>query len=267
MVAVLALAGMACGAAARGQAPPAAPKPMAADADPSFDVATIKPSSSNDSSLSGLGMNGRNFRIRNGSLGDLIGFAYNLQMRQIVGGPDWMNSSRYDIDALPNVEGSPNADQMRVMMRKLLAERFGLKFHKDKREMAAFVLTAGKGGPKLAPTQVPGNFPDVRMRPGDGGLRLNMADMTMDEFSSFLKMMVLDRPVVDDTGITGRYDFGVTFLPDDTMFNGHPPKVPAETASAPALLDAVQQVGLKLTAEKTAVDVVVIDHVEKPSAN
>lgn len=227
-------------------APPAAPKPMAADADPAFDVATIKPNNSGDSSLRGLTVNGRNFRMRNGSLGDMIGFAYNVQMRQIVGGPDWMNSSRYDVDGVPDVEGAPNAEQMRVMMRKLLADRFGLKFHPEKREMAAFVLAAGKGGPKLTATQGNGTLPGFGIGKGDGGLRLNVMNATMDEFSSFLQMLVLDRPVVNQTGITGRYDFSVTFLPDDSMFNGHPPKVPEEAASAPALLDAVGQLGLKL---------------------
>jgi uncharacterized protein (TIGR03435 family) len=248
-------------------APPVAPKPMAANADPAFDVATIKPNDSGGSSLQQLTVNGRNFRIRNGSLGDLVGFAYNVQMRQIVGGPDWMNSNRYDIDGVPDQEGAPNAEQIRIMMRKLLAERFALKIHPEKREMPAFVLSAGKGGPKLTATQGGGTLPGFGIGAGDGGAKLHVMNATMAEFSSFLQMMVLDRPVVDQTALTGRYEFNVTFLPDDSMFNGHPPKVPAETASAPALLDAMQQVGLKMTAEKTQVDVVAIDHVEKPSAN
>jgi uncharacterized protein (TIGR03435 family) len=248
-------------------APPAAAKPMAADADPAFDVATIKPNNSGESALRQLTFNGRSFVLRNGSLGDLIGFAYNLQMRQIVGGPDWMNSDRYDIDGVPDKEGAPSVDQMRVMMRKLLADRFALKFHPDKREMAAFVLAVGKGGPKLTVAQGGGTLPGFGMGKGEGGLQLHVMNATMDEFSSFLQMLVLDRPVVNQTALTSRYDFRVTFVPDDSMFNGHPPKVPAETASAPALLDAMGQVGLKLTAEKTQVDVIVIDHVEKPSPN
>jgi uncharacterized protein (TIGR03435 family) len=247
--------------------PPAPPKPMAADADPAFDVATIKPNNSDGKSLQQLTVNGRNFRIRNGSLGDLIGFAYNVQMRQIVGGPDWMNADRYDIDAVPDKEGSPDAEQVRVMMRKLLAERFALNSHPEKREMSAFVLTVGKDGPKLTATAGDGTLPGFGIGPADGGVKLHVANATMDEFSSFLQMLVLDRPVVNQTALGGRYEFNVTFLPDDSMFNGHPPKVPTETSSAPALLDAMPQVGLKMTAEKTQVDVVSIDHVEKPSAN
>jgi uncharacterized protein (TIGR03435 family) len=95
----------------------------------------------------------------------------------------------------------------------------------------------------------------------------------MNEFTGFLQMLVLDRPVVNHTALTGRFDFNVTFTPDDSEFNGHPPKLPqaadgAAVESAPNLFDAMQQqAGLKLSAEKTAVDVIAIDHVEKPSAN
>ena len=94
----------------------------------------------------------------------------------------------------------------------------------------------------------------------------------MRDFTSFLQMLVLDRPVVDQTGLTGRFDFKLTFTPDDSLFNGHPPKMPASTDAsaepAPDFFKAFQdQLGLKLEAEKTAVDVIAIDHVDKPSAN
>ncbi len=97
-----------------------------------------------------------------------------------------------------------------------------------------------------------------------------MANAKLADFTGFLQMLVLDRPVVDRTGITGRFDYNVTFTPDDSEFNGHPPKLPqTETSdSAPNLFAAIQeQLGLKLDAQKTSVDVIAIDHVEKPSAN
>jgi uncharacterized protein (TIGR03435 family) len=248
-------------------APPAPPKAMAADADPAFDVATIKPNNSGEGQLRQLTINGRNFVLRNGSLIDLIGFAYNVQMRQIVDGPDWINVSRYDIDGVPDKEGSPSVEQLRQMMRKLLAERFALKFHMDKREMPAFVLSVDKAGTKLTAEQGGGTLPGFGMGKGKGGVRLNIANATMDEVSSFLQMQVLDRPVVNRTALTGRYSFNVTFVPDDTMFNGHAPKIPVEEATAPGLSEAVQESGLKLSVEKTDVPTVVIDHLEKPSAN
>jgi uncharacterized protein (TIGR03435 family) len=248
---------------------PKPPKPMAADADPSFDVATIKPNPSGGTQMQSLTLNGRNFAVRNGSLGDLITFAYDLQMQQLVNGPGWMNSDRYDIAAVPDVEGIPNGDQLRIMMRKLLTDRYKLTFHHEKRQLSAYVLTVGKGAQNLTPDQSGVPLPGMRYLPGPGGLSLLMGNATLTDFTSFLKMLVLDHPVVDQTGIKGRFDFKVTFTPDDSQFNGHPPKVPASDVSeAPNLFDAIQQqLGLKLTAEKTAVDVIVIDHVEKPSPN
>ena len=251
--------------------PPKPPEPMAANADPAFDVATIKPNPSGDAQIRGLTLNGRNFAVRNGSLGDLIAFAYNVQMQQIVGGPSWMNSDRYDIAAVPDQPGTPSVDQMRTMVRKLLTDRFKLTFHHDNKELAAYVLTAGKTAQKLTPTQLNGQVPGMGMSPGNGGLTMHIANATLSDFTSFLQMIVLDHPVIDQTGTKGRFDFNVTFTPDDSQFNGHPPKLPEQTnatESAPNLFDAIQQqLGLKLTAQKTAVDVVAIDHVEKPSPN
>ncbi|WP_158819398.1 TIGR03435 family protein [Granulicella sp. S156] len=251
--------------------PPKPPKLMAADADPSFDVATIKPNDSGATSLQQLTMNGRNFTIRNGSLVDLIAFAYEVQAKQIEGGPAWMDKDRYDIAAVPDKEGTPNPQQIRSMIRKLLADRFSLKFHHDKRELSAFVLTVGKNGQKLTPTQLNGPLPGLGFGPGKGGLSLRVINGTMVDFTGFLQSLVLDRPVVDQTGLTGKFDFTFTFTPDDSEFNGHPPQLPKQAddvEAAPGLFDAIQQqIGLKLDAKKTPVDVIVIDHVDKPSAN
>ena len=250
-------------------AQPEAPKPMAADADPAFEVATIKPNVSGAASLQQLTMNGRNFVLKNGSLGDLIGFAYNVQIKQMVNGPDWMEKDRYDIGGVPDVEGAPNVDQLRTMIRKLLAERFALKFHQETRDMPAFVLSVVKTGQKLTPSESKNTLPNVGMRGIPSGLRLVLTDATVRDFTSFLQMMVLDRPVVDETGIAGRYDLTVTFAPDLSQFNGRPPRMPAEgVEAAPDLYVAIeQQLGLKLAQQKAAVDVIAIDQVEKPTPN
>ena len=264
-------------------APPPPPKLMAADADPSFEVATIKPNPSGASGLQGLVIQGRNFRVRNGSAEDLIAFAYDIQTKQILNAPDWANSDRYDIDALPDKEGAPSPTQLRTMIKKLLAERYGVKLHEEKREMPAFVLADGKNDAKISPTQLNGPLPGLGIGPGEGGIRLNVANATLDDFASFLQMIVLDRPVVNQTSLKGRYDFHVTFTPDDSQFHGHPPNFartppggaaaasdPAAPASesAPNLFEAVQQqLGLRLSPEKTQVGVEVIDHIDKPSAN
>jgi uncharacterized protein (TIGR03435 family) len=138
---------------------------MAADADPAFEVATIKPNNSGGTSLQKLTLNRRNFITVNSSLADLIMFAYTVQIKQITGAPDWIEKDRYDVSATPDQEGNPSADQVRVMIRKLLADRFQLKFHHDKRELSAFVLTARKDDSKLRPAQPNGNLHGIGMQP------------------------------------------------------------------------------------------------------
>jgi uncharacterized protein (TIGR03435 family) len=270
-------------------APPPPLKLMPADADPSFDVATIKPNNSGATSMQGLTLNGRNFATRASSLQDLISFSYEVQAKQIVGGPDWLDKDRYDIAAVPDIDGAPNPEQVRSMIRKLLTDRFKLTFHKEKRDMSAYVLTVAKSGQKLTPTERKGPLPGIGFRPMPGGLMLNMINGTMADLTGFLQIIVLDRPVVDRTELKDKFDLVVKFTPDETQFHGHPPKPPGAAASAsgsssgssgsaalspettesfPDLFQAFQQqLGLKLDAEKTAVDVIAIDHVEKPSGN
>jgi uncharacterized protein (TIGR03435 family) len=251
-------------------APPPPQKLMAADADPAFDVATIKPNDSGATSIQQLTMNGRDFRVRAASLADLISFTYAVQVKQIVGAPDWFTKDRYDLSAVPDTEGAPNDKQIRTMMKKLLADRFKLKFHEEKRDMGAFVLTVADAA-KLKPTEIQGSLPGLGFRPMNGNLQFIARNATIDDVKSLLQVLVLDRPVVDRTGLTGKYDITATFTPDDSLFNGHSPLPPSKTENteaAPNFFEAMQkEAGLKLSPEKTQVDVMVIDHVEKPSAN
>jgi uncharacterized protein (TIGR03435 family) len=221
--------------------------------------------------MQALTFRGRTFITENSSLADLIMFAYGVQMKQILGAPDWVEKDRYDISATPDQEGRPSADQVRIMIRKLLADRFQMKFHQDKRELSAFVLTVGKDGPKLKASEPNGNLHGIGIQPAKSGAMLFANNAPISAFTSFLQSMVLDRPVVDETGLTGRYDLTVTFTPDDSLFNGQPlgfPKPADGVEAAPSFFEAIQQqLGLKLVAEKAQVDVIAIDHVAKPSAN
>jgi uncharacterized protein (TIGR03435 family) len=253
---------------------PAAPAPvklMAADADPAFEVATIKPNDSGLGSMQVLTLKGRSFTTVNSSLADLMMFAYGVQMKQIIGAPDWIEKDRYDIAATPDQEGRPTADQVKTMIRKLLVERFQLKFHHEKRELSAFILTVGKDGSKLKAAQPNGNLHGIGVQPAPTGAMMFANNSPIAAFTSFLQSLVLGRPVVDQTGLTGRYDLTITFTPDDSLFNGHSlgfPKPADGVEPAPSLFEAMQQqLGLKLTAEKTQVDVLIVDRVEKPSAN
>ena len=133
-----------------------------------------------------------------------------------------------------------------------------------------YVLTIAKGGPKLTksdgdPNGLPGLF--FRGRPGD----LVVHNATMGDFVGLLQNAVLDRPVLDKTGVSARWDFTLNWTPDDSQFGGLAAKLPPPadgTATPPALYTAIQeQIGLKLDATKSAADVFVVDHIEKPSDN
>jgi uncharacterized protein (TIGR03435 family) len=249
-------------------APPAAPKPMAADANPVFAAASLKPS---DPSAQGKGftVRGSQFMTINTSLADMIVFAYGVHPRQIVGGPAWLESDKYDLVAKPDGEGMPNDKQWKVMIQKMLADRFKLTFHHDTRELSVYALEVGKSGPKLTKSEGdPNGLPGLFFR-GLGDLPVRNANMA--DFAGVMQSTVLDRPVVDHTGITGRYDFTLKWTPDEFQFAGlgiKPPPPTGNAAEAPDLFNAIQeQLGLKLTPTKASADVLVVDHVEKPSAN
>jgi uncharacterized protein (TIGR03435 family) len=252
---------------------PSSPVPsrLPVDAEPSFDAAIIKLSASGATSVPRpTTTNGHDFTIRNGSLAELISFAFDVDMKQITHGPNWMNVDRYDIDARQDGEGQPSDKQLRSMTRKLLEDRFKLKVRYGKRDLPAFVLTVGKSGQRLRPTQAKGTSPGMGFKPMPGGVLVRVNNGTVADFASFLQSTVLDRPVVDHSGLAGKFDISVSFVPDKTQFKGHPPTVPPEpdmTETCPGLFEAMeQQLGLKLAAERAQLDVIAIDHVEKPSA-
>src|SRR3954467_11946482 len=218
-------------------APPTPPKPMAADANLVFDVATIKPSNPATPGQPILvGRGGSNlFTTTNTTLNDLIAFAYGLHVRQIAGGPSWLATDRFDITAKPEAQGIPNATQLQTMLKKLLAERFGLAFHIEKREMPAYVMTVGKDGAKLTKNESGGNLPGFGGRgPGAIGVR----NSTLADFAGFLQARLLDRPVGDQTGITGRFDFTLEWRPDQAQLGppgGPAPQLPPEVEARPDL--------------------------------
>jgi len=250
-------------------APPPRLPPMAPDAHPTFEVATIKPTKP-DEQRTFLIWRGDEMQVVNFSLNDLVKFAYDLQGKQIVGAPDWMGTDRFDIDAKPDTPGQPSGDQLKEMVQKLLADRFALKFHKDEKDMAAYVLTVGKDGPKMKQnTDNPNGLPGLFFGPIG---TLHVMNATLQNFTSLMQSTVLDRPVVDKTGLTGRWNFTLKWTPDESQFTGMGIKVPppaADDANAPPpLFTAIQeQLDLKLEAQRTQVPVLVIDHVDHPSPN
>jgi uncharacterized protein (TIGR03435 family) len=238
---------------------------MAADADPSFEVATIKGPSSPGFSL--VNIQGQHYSAHNVTLQDLIKFAYSLQSTQIVNLPKFGDENRYDIAAVMSPEGRPTGDQLRTMLRKLLAERWKLTFHTEQRTLSAYLLTAPHGAEKLKPSQAP--FAADTERPAPGGMEFIFRGVTTKTYANYLQQALLDRPVVDRSGIEGKFDFDVVFMPDDSMFGGrfHASADMAEKAAPGFFTALTESTGLKLTPDKVPVDVLVIDHAEPPSAN
>jgi len=234
-------------------------KPMAADAHPAFDVASIKLADPDDHS-SGFQTQGRRVFIENETMNDIISYAYGVHAKQIVGGPEWFGSKRFDIRGLPDVDGIPNTAQYREMVVKLLADRFQLKFHREKREMSCYAVMVAKGGPKMeASKSGPGGLPDQTGRNSNGQASWRFTNNSMEDFAKFLQF-VLDRPVVDQTGLKGKYDFKLAWTKDNAPVT--------DENAAPGFFTAIQeQAGLKVEPSKAEVEVLVVDHAEQPSAD
>ena len=251
---------------------PEAIKPMAADADPGFDVVTVKPSQPGQPGKR-FTLSGTHVVFFNANLNDLMALAFGVHAKQIIGAPEWADKDLFDVDGVPDVAGRPNLKQMGLLTQKLLADRFALKFHHEQRELSVYAVTVAAGGPKFSKTTAAAGDPPGFLFRGLGDLVVR--NMTLKDFTNGMQSTVMDRPVVDQTGLTERYDFTLKWTPDDSQFaqfrgtNG-PVQPPAgdNPNAPPSLYTAVQeQLGLKITATKAMDDVIVIDHVEKPSAN
>jgi len=247
---------------------PEPPKSMPADAVPKFDVITIKPSDPNRPGK-GFTVRGRHVMTFNTNVNDLISFAYSLHAKQIIGAPAWFATDKFDLDGVPDVEGRPSAQQMRMLIQSALTDRFKLTFHNDKKELSVYALEIAKGGPKLTETISQPSGPRNFLFRNLGNL--TVSNSTMQDFCNGMQGAVMDKPVVDHTGLTARYDFNLKWTPDESQFEamgGFKPPTADDPNAPPALSTAMQeQLGLKFEATKAPAEVFVIDHVDKPSAN
>jgi uncharacterized protein (TIGR03435 family) len=250
-------------------------KPMAADAMPRFDVVTIKPSAPGETAKK-VGFNGHSFHMRGANLNDMIVLGYGLHAKQIVGAPAWAITDLYDVEGVPDLPGIPDQKQRQSLVRNLLTDRLQLRFHQEKRELAVYAITVAGGGPKVTKTTAAPNDPQGFgfQGPNRQGVTLRAHNLTMADFAMWMQGFVMDRPVVDQTGLTDRYDFELKWMPDDSQFaqfagTGFSIPPPGSDASAPpSLYTAMQeQLGLKIEATKAPDDVMVIDQVQKPSPN
>ena len=233
-----------------------------------FEVATIKPTPLDAGKGRYITIQGTNrFVGKDYTLKLLIAAAYNLNPHVISGGPEWMESEHYDIAALTPGGVRPTRDEQMGMLRKLLTDRFQLSFHREPREFSIYVLEVAKGGPKLKDAAKPDEAPTVINVVYPQSIKLPARNATMEDFASMLQRAVLDRPVVDKTGLTGRYDFDLEWAQDESQFNGEIPPAAADASAAPLFTAIQQQLGLRLVATKGQVDALIVDKAERPSAD
>lgn len=259
-----------------------------------FEVASIKPHPGIGNLVHIQPYPGGRLVVENFTLRLLMQNAYGVQPFQILGGPGWINSERYDVEA--KADGSPSGKQMTgPMLQTLLEDRFKLRLHRETKLLPVFGLMIAKGGAKLQrskeggcipfsmdslplpPMRVPGvprtvfcGFLGFGMEGPDR--KLEMAGVSMAELATSLSRGELRRTVIDKTGLVGTFDVNLHWSIDvvqaDPGAPGDPAKPPTANPTGPSIFTAIQeQLGLKLESTKGPIEVLVVDHVEKPSAN
>ena len=243
---------------------------------PVFDVAAIRQNNSDHTARSHLyySPGDGNLRAINVPMKMLLQFAFGLPETRIFGGPDWLSSIKFDVDAkadssvdarMSTLSSDDARQEKQKMVRALLADRDKLIDHMETRELPIYVLVPAKGGSKLQPSKSNGTTIDswnnkIDVRGGD-----NTVTLLAEELSKRL-----GRVVIDKTGIQGRYDILLNWTPDDgaaPLSNGGS-GISAATDSGPSIFTAIQeQLGLKLESQKGPVQVLVIDSIDMPSAN
>jgi uncharacterized protein (TIGR03435 family) len=236
-----------------------------------FEVATIKPTAIDRAGARYMRMQtARQFAAKNYTLRVILAAAYNLTPRAVSGGPAWVDSDHYDI--LAEVPGAPRptlVEQM-SMLQKLLSDRFNLRLHREKKEFSVYVLTVAKGGPKLTASTLdtsPEGPPPLVFTLSPDRARLPARNATMGELAWVMQRAAVDRPVLDKTGLLGRYDFDLEWTPDETQFGGNVPTGNPEPPKPDLFRAMEQQLGLRLEAGRGPVETLVIDEARRPSEN
>jgi len=226
-----------------------------------FEAATVKPS---QESPHHSGMHTRTglLMIQGETLQTLIRTAYHLTPNQVEGGPKWAESDRYDINA--KSEGPAEDDELLRMLQTLLADRFKLKFHIEKKEFSGYALVVAKGGLKIHPVDK-----EVDRTNSDSTsqhVSVEFEGGTLGRLADVLSRS-LPVPVVDQTGVTGAFTFKLEWARDDLSAGGGSSDG-SGAAAGPTIFTALQQqLGLKLESRKVPMDVYVIDSAEKPGEN
>jgi uncharacterized protein (TIGR03435 family) len=225
---------------------------------PQFEVASVRLHASNEPTRIGVRISGN--RVSGiASLKQFILTAYDLQPYQVVGGPNWIDLDRYELAAKVPGESNVSLEQARPYLQALLADRFELKAHRETKDIPVYALVVAKNGLKLKESAADGtsqtSLPSVQA----STMHVTTGKATMERLAKILSSYA-GRPVKDDTGLMGSYQINLEWTPDSVA--------PDSAAEAPLLVTAVQeQLGLRLEPRKAPMEVLVIDHAEKPSGN
>jgi uncharacterized protein (TIGR03435 family) len=250
------------GAGGLAQAPAARPKFDA------FEVATVKPVDADAKAGRMFKMEGTHrWTATNFTLQALLALAYDLNPRTISGGPGWIDSQHFNIEAVTPGDVAPIRMEQMQMLRALLVERFALKFHREQKEFAIYELTVAKGGPKLKAAAKPDDPPQIYGVVYPDRIEVPARSVTMDDFVAMLQRATLDKPTVNQTGLAGKYDFDLKFAQDESQYGGEVPKAPDDAQSPPLFTAMQEQLGLKLVATRGMVSAMVVDRAERPRAN
>jgi uncharacterized protein (TIGR03435 family) len=223
-----------------------------------FEVASVKPSTDQSSGSSGGKSGHGRLTLTNATLKRCIMGAYGLGPNLIAGGPDWLDSDRFEIVA--KSEQSDGDEVLMKMLQTLLAERFKLAVHRETRTIRAYVLEVAKNGPKLDKAK------DDNAITRNGRGLIDAKAISMIRFAEVLSRQ-MDLPVVNQTGLEGAFDLKLEWDSESEKKVKLPADIPS-VESGPSLFTAIQQqLGLRLSTLKTPVEVLVIDHAEKPSEN
>ena len=177
---------------------------------------------------------------KNFTVESLIALGYDMNPRTISGGPAWIESQHFNIEAVTPGDVAPTRLEQMQMLRALLVDRFGLKFHRQDKEMAIYALSVAKSGSKLKTAAKSDDQPKIVGIVYPDRIEVPARSVTMDDFVAMLQRATLDKPTVNRTGLTGKYDFDLHFAQDETQYGGEVPKAP-DDAQSPPLFTAVQE--------------------------
>ena len=240
-------------------------QPQAQTAAPTFEVASVKPSLTT-TAFPKFAVSPERFSATAVTASELIGYAYKVRDFQIKGAPEWAKAKKFDIDAkvrdsiaqsLEKLPRGQQIDALRIMVQSLLANRFELKATRQTKTAPIYALVVAKGGPKLPQPAVPPLSPEDR---GRNWQNLTFDQITTAGLASFLgSQRDVARVVVDQTGVTGKYDITLRWSSDTSGATGAP---------GMTIFEALQdQLGLKLQSEKGPVETFIVDHIEQPAPN